>query len=143
MRKSVGYLALVVVAATAIVGCGSDSKASTASSGGAKALKVDAYDFRFEPTSLTVEAGQAVKVSVHNEGNAEHNFSLDEAKVNLDVDEGQAKDATFTAPSKPGDYTYFCEYHRDRGMKGTIHVTGGSGTTASSDTSGGSGASGY
>jgi plastocyanin len=142
MRRSVEYLALLVMAATAIVGCGSESTSSTVSSGTAKSLTVDAYDFRFEPTSLTVDPGQAVKVSIHNDGEAKHNFSLEEAKVNVDVAKGEAKDATFTAPSKPGDYTYFCEYHRDRGMKGAIHV-GGSSTTASTDTGGGSGVGGY
>jgi hypothetical protein len=63
--------------------------------------------------------------------------------VNVDVGKGEAKDASFTAPSKPGDYTYFCEYHRGRGMKGTIHVTGRSSTTASSNSSGTPGVGGY
>lgn len=84
---------------------------------------IETYDFRFDPTSLTIKAGQTVHLSVHNEGQAEHNFSLKEAKVNVDVPAGTDKDLTFTAPATAGTYTFFCEYHQSRGMKGTIQVT--------------------
>jgi plastocyanin len=128
MRRSIASGALVVLAATALVGCGSDSKTTNASSGGGKTLAVTAVDFKFDPTSLSVAAGESVTVSVKNDGSTEHNFSFEEAKANTDVAKGASEDVTFTAPSKPGDYTYFCEYHKDRGMMGTIHVTGAAGS---------------
>ena len=57
------------------------------------------------------------------EGQAEHNFSLTEANVNQDLEKGDSKTISFTAPAA-GTYQYFCEYHKtSKNMVGTIKVT--------------------
>ena len=132
MRKPIAGCLLTLVAAATLIGCGSDSDSESepTSSGG---TNVDAYDFRFEPTTLTVRAGAKVDLSLHNEGDAEHNFSIEEAKVDTDIEAGDDADVSFTAPADPGDYTFFCSYHRGSGMTGTLHVEGTSSSTRGAD----------
>ena len=61
--------------------------------------------------------------------------------MNEDIEPGDSADVTLTAPDSNGTYTYYCEYHRGRGMEGTITVTGGT-AASGSDTSGSSRSSG-
>lgn len=124
MRRMIAASALALLA---VAGCGSDASTDdeAVGSGGGDALTVIAEDFRFEPASLPLDAGQTVHLTVTNGGGAEHNFTLEEADVSEDVEPGEDADVTFTAPDANGTYTYYCEYHRGRGMAGTITVTGG------------------
>lgn len=113
-RCVVGVVAVVVALGGA--GC---SKAKSA----AKGTKVDAYDFRFEPTTLSVKAGSKVVVLLHNEGKALHNFSVPDANVDTDVQADKRATVTFTAPSRPGPVPFRCKYHAGQGMTGTINVS--------------------
>lgn len=113
-RCVVGAMAVVVA-----LGGGACSKAKSA----AKSTKLDAYDFRFEPTALSVKAGSKVVVVVHNEGKALHNFSVSQANVDTDVQADKRTTVTFTAPSSPGTVEFICKYHAGQGMKGTLNVT--------------------
>lgn len=108
----------LAVAGALFAGCGGSKKSSSSGS-----ATVEAYDFRFDPTTLNVKAGQKVSLKLKNEGQAEHNFSFSEANVNQDLAKGDSKTISFTAPSA-GTYQYFCEYHKtSKNMVGTIKVT--------------------
>lgn len=93
-----------------------------------------AADMRFEPSTLTVQPGQKVRVSLTNKGEAPHNveFELPEGEKEFEENlaPGETKTLEFTAPEKPGEYTFYCPVgnHRERGMTGTLTVaeTGGS-----------------
>lgn len=96
--------------------------------------------FVFEPTNLTIKAGDIVRF-VNVSGGA-HNVSFDPAKVPDDVERvlaaampnqmqplwGElvtAPNAAYTvsfAGVKPGRYEFFCMPHMAVGMKGTVTV---------------------
>ena len=110
----------VVLVMSVTAACGS-SKKSTASSGGGTTIA--AQDYQFSPNSLSTKAGASVTFTFKNEGKTEHNFSVTEASVSTDAENGDTKKVTFTAPSSPGSYQFFCKYHKARGMTGTLTVT--------------------
>jgi plastocyanin len=59
---------------------------------------------RFEPAALTVQAGRPVRLTVRNQGQAVHDFSLSKGvarSVKLVVKGGQSAEATFTI-ARPG-----------------------------------------
>jgi len=71
--------------------------------------------------TLTVKAGQ--KVTVTNQDLAAH--TLTDKKAHLfDTGNiaGKGGTGTFTAPTKPGSYSFGCTYHRH--MEGTLVVRG-------------------
>ena len=124
-----------LIAATAglvLAGCGggggSKSSATTASSaasnaGGPVTLSLTTTDFKFTPTTLTATAGKPVTVTVKNNGQAEHNFSISSLKVDKDIEKGDSQTVTFT-PSQSGTVQFFCKYHKDsQGMVGSLSVT--------------------
>jgi plastocyanin len=119
-------IATIALSATLVVaGCGSDKKsddAGTADSGGAAAKTVDikAANFSFTPSAVELKAGDKVTFSVTNGDTVEHNLTIEDLKVDTDVEAG--KTATVSATPKAGTYQYHCEYHPQK-MTGTITVT--------------------
>jgi plastocyanin len=131
---------LVVTAGLVLAGCGGDDKTeSTATTKGttsattgvgtgsvgapSEALTVVTKDFQFEPATLTAKVGKQVTVTVKNEGQAEHNFSITSLNVNKDVEKGQSAVVSFT-PTQAGKIEFFCEYHKaSKNMVGTLTVT--------------------
>ena len=106
---------------------GSDSAndhGTKAVSGGTFELEADndGGEFYFNPTILTGKAGQKVKLEVKNEGDTKHNFTIEDQKINADIDPGKTADVTVTFP-KSGVVEFFCEYHRSRGMAGELKVS--------------------
>jgi plastocyanin len=130
---------LVGVLALAAAGCGGDDDGAGAASattaapqstttttttgggGGENEFQLVATDFKWDQTSLEMQAGSEVKVEVRNQGSAQHNFTFTEADANQDVPAGEDATVTFTAPAA-GSYQFLCKYH-PTAMKGTITVT--------------------
>jgi len=112
----------------------------TACSGAGNTINVTTTDFQFEPTTWSVSAGKPVKLTMTNKGALEHEWVLlkkgtavtvpfdadDEAKVfwESEVQPGQTKTETFTAPGEPGTYTVVCgtPAHIEQGMVATLEV---------------------
>ena len=132
----IGVLVGVLALAAAGCGGGSDDGGGSASAapttaaettttagggGGETEIQLMASDFKFDKTSLDMQAGSQVKAEVRNQGQAEHNFTFTEAGANQDVEAGEDATATFTAPAA-GSYQFFCKYHPSQ-MKGTVTVT--------------------
>ena len=108
-RSRFAILILVVAAlALSVAACSSSSK-GTSSSG-----DVTVQDFKF--TTKPVKAGATV--TVHNNGPSTHTVTQDGGGFDVSIDAG--KDATFTAPSKPGTYKFHCSIHTQ--MHGTLTV---------------------
>jgi len=130
MRRWTTAALIIATAGLVFAGCGGgggSKKASAtgaaSSGGGASTVNVVAKDFMFEPTTITATAGKPVTVTIKNEGQAEHNFSIESLKVNQDVEKGESKTVTFT-PTQSGAIQFFCEYHKtSHGMVGTLNVS--------------------
>ena len=103
---------------------------------------------RFDPSTLTVKAGETVQFQVTNTGKLEHEFVLGDQLMQdqheqemrgkggmsgmqiggtnaIDVAPGQLKTLTFTFPATPGIYLYGCHVtgHYAAGMHGTVTIT--------------------
>lgn len=78
-------------------------------------------NFFFDPATLKVSPGQDVSISiVSNEGT--HTFVIEEIGLKKQMTTGAV--VTFTAPTTPGSYAYYCDVgaHRKLGMEGVLIV---------------------
>lgn len=141
-KRTAGAVGLaVLIGALSLAACGgNDEEKNPPSNDGAQpsAVTLEADDFYFKPTSLSVESGQTLTVKVENEGKAEHTFTVDTLGVDVEIPAGEDKEVDITAP-KSGSFDFYCRYHRSRGMTGTITVGEGSAAAPTKDGS----ASGY
>ena len=96
-----------------------DDAGGDAGGGGGRPVKVEAFDFGFKPTKLSVTSGEEVSVTLENTGSAPHTFTANELDVDISASGGETAEGSFTA-GDPGDYEYICTIHPQ--MKGTITV---------------------
>jgi plastocyanin len=148
----------VALAAVLLVACGSSNdkkssaSASTTNAGSSKtqvnnhgtkdvsgksSIKMNLADFFFAPTVLKGKSGQKVTLKLKNVGTVEHNFKLPAQHVSKDLAAGKSATVKVKIP-KHGSLRYFCEYHRAKGMAGSLAVVGSS-SGASPGGSGGTG----
>ena len=132
MKRFLTTAAVVALAGVAFAGCGGNDKkdtasgsgdttATTAASGGTT-LTLVATNFKFDKTTLTATAGESVTFVVKNEADStEHNLSIEDLKVNKDVEAGESAQQT-VSDLKAGTYEYHCEYHPSQ-MTGTLTVS--------------------
>ena len=126
-------LVLVAAAALGLAACGSSSSDKTSSSSGSagggygnapastSANEVDMYDNYFKSKTISGKAGATVKVTLKNDGNAEHNFKIDSQLKQADADVAPGKTATVSVTiPKSGSIQFYCEYHKGLGMTGTV-----------------------
>ncbi len=116
----------------------------TSCGGPSTSLHVIMTDFAFTPNAFTVPAGQQISLQLTNNGAATHSFIImkagkqvqghftDADKPNIyweqaAVPAGESVNATFMAPSDPGDYQVVCGQpaHFESGMVATLTVVKG------------------
>ena len=96
-----------------------------AASAAAQSVSLQGTDaLKFEPSTLTVKAGQPVTLTFANSGQTLHDWSLDQGAgqpVKISAAGGQSASGTFTI-DRPGTYTFICSQpgHEAAGMKGTL-----------------------
>jgi plastocyanin len=100
-------------------GVATPSVASTAS------LTVTATEWRFDPATLHLRAGQSLTLSVTNTGAELHTFTV--PKLGIDsgpLQPGATRELTFTAPPDRGRYDALCTFpgHEEAGMIGSLVV---------------------
>lgn len=98
----------------------SDGEASTQGAG--QVLDVGLGDLFIEPASLEAAPGP-LTIRVHNEGQSEHNFTI-QSVASTDM-LGPGESATLDVPSlDAGTYEILCQVpgHADAGMRGTLKV---------------------
>ena len=136
----IGVLAGVLALAAAGCGGGDDNGGGSASAttaapaataapettaaaggGGDNEIKLVAKGLKFDKASLDLKAGADYTVEVDNQDSAEHNFTLEAANADQDVEANEDATVTFTAPAA-GSYEFHCKYHPAT-MKGTVTVT--------------------
>ncbi len=84
-------------------------------------VEIGAGDFFFDATCLTASSAGEVKVTVSNNGNALHNFSIQAQGIDQDVPVGEAITVTVDLPSS-GPLPFSCKYHVGAGMQGAFVV---------------------
>ena len=105
--------------------------------------EVELDDYYFDPTVLEGKPGETVTLELKNEGDVEHNFSIDAQSVDKDLEPGADATVTVTIPQS-GEISFYCSYHKSKGMAGALEATGSSGggggmTTTPASTGGGGG----
>lgn len=98
-----------------------------------QAITLTLGDYRFDPGSLEVQAGQPVVLTLINkDGITPHSFILKNESAGLDIDSSVSAGSTTTIEftvEAPGTYTFYCskklpfmKSHRERGMEGTLTI---------------------
>jgi plastocyanin len=96
--------------------------ASSPAGGGQVAITM--VDFSFNPSTVTASTSQDIVLT--NTGSALHNFSITKLGIDQDVQPGQSVTLKAPGPSvTPGNYDFFCKYHKSQGMVGTLTATSG------------------
>ncbi len=85
-------------------------------------LDNDGGKYYFKPTVLKGTPGQQLTLTLKNEGDTLHNFSLVGSEASgVDVQAGQEGSIQVTFPQS-GFVEFFCKYHRSLGMVGELTV---------------------
>ncbi len=131
MKKALFLLA--VIAGFVLTACGGGGGASTT-------INVTMTDFQFTPNTFTVPAGQQITIKAVNNGGVVHNFVVmkegmdageawDDSDVpnvywQIQLEPGDSKTDTFTAPPDPGTYQVVCSTpgHIMAGMVAKLNV---------------------
>ena len=83
-------------------------------------------DFRFNPSTITVKAGQPLQVTFQNGGEILHDFTVQQglARPVVILEEGGKSGTSTLTYDKPGTYKFFCSQpgHDQLGMHGTVTV---------------------
>mgnify|MGYP001595003334 CR=1 FL=1 len=134
---------LILAGAAVASGCSSGD-------GDSKQIEVTARDFSFDPTTVTVVAGERYRVVFRNAGNTLHDWTVDgvpvrevvgqssgshdmtamkpdpsdgRTRLHTAAEGGKTAEVVFT-PTLPGEYEYWCTVpgHRELGMRGKLVV---------------------
>lgn len=94
----------------------------------AKVIKIDmSLEKGISPASFTVAKGAAVSLAVSSIDQWTHIFKFEDASLSavaIGVSTGETRGMTFNAPTKAGEYKYFCDLpgHAARGEVGKMIV---------------------
>ena len=126
--------ALVCALALVFAACGGEEEGGTTTVGGQEAndhgsedvagedsIELELDDFYFEPTVLEGEAGQSLTLEVANEGEEEHNITIEDQDIDEDFEPDDSGEVEVTFPDS-GTVVFFCKYHQDQGMRGALRV---------------------
>lgn len=123
--------AIIVLSGLVLAGCGSQDTGGTievpddtAATSGAtiKKVEVKAANFAFEPTAITLTAGENVQFFITNGDQVKHNLTVEGLGVDQDADASETAEAPVTMGLKAGTYKYRCKYHPAQ-MRGEVVVT--------------------
>jgi len=91
------------------------------------AISLDISYAGFSPNTFTVDSNNPVTLAITSVDDRAHVLIFDDPilkAVKFGVIGGETRAMTFSAPSTPDTYTFFCEVpnHKDRGEVGTMVV---------------------
>jgi plastocyanin len=119
---------LVVLVGLGLAGCSSSSSkkgtvsapaaTTNAPTAGTAGTSMTIAGFKYDPSPLTVAPGTSIPVK--NTDGPEHTVTSDVAGLFKADDIKNGMTVSFKAPTKPGTYTFHCEYHSS--MHGTLIV---------------------
>jgi uncharacterized cupredoxin-like copper-binding protein len=118
---------VLLLGAALLTACAGGSQAA-ASKPATSAVTVKSADtMRFDPATITVRAGQPVRLTLDNRGSAlVHDWTIDNLdgkKVQAKANPNQQATVEFT-PTQPGTYEFYCSEpgHKEAGMVGRLVV---------------------
>ncbi len=120
-------LGLTLAIALAALALSAMARTSLAADVRAGATVVEIKDFAFTQSSLSVKAGETVRLAVANDDTSLHTFTLVEAGIDVAIPPGAERLVEFQAPAA-GTYTWYCVPHSRatssgrEGMVGTLVV---------------------
>ena len=88
-----------------------------------EAVEMEEDEYYFEPTVLSGEPGQKVTVEITNEGDEEHNFTVEDQGIDEDTGPGESTTVKAEIPDS-GMVPFYCSYHETENMRGALAVTG-------------------
>lgn len=100
-----------------------DLGADVSMQGAVKNFTVDASNFKFSPTTMTVKQGDTVRITLKN-GQGSHDLKIDGYNVQTKIITTGQEDIIEFVADKTGTFTYYCTVgsHRAMGMEGTLTV---------------------
>lgn len=92
---------------------------------GARTIAVDATSFAFEPSVITVAAGEDVAIALTSD-DVLHDFAVEGVEVHVAAERGETTEGGLRV-DEPGEYRIVCtvEGHLEAGMEGTLIVEPG------------------
>jgi len=127
-----------------VAACGGGEAKPTAAKEGAPAAapaaqQLKMQDIKFDRTGLNATKGQALTLSLVNEGALEHDFTIEKINAKATLDGKDAKTDKYAVhalvkakasgkleftPAEAGTFEFFCSVagHKEAGMKGTLTV---------------------
>jgi plastocyanin len=84
-------------------------------------VELEQDSFYFDPTFVKADSGAHVTVTLKNESNVEHNFSITSLNIDKDVEAGKTETVTVTLPAGTAPVEFFCKYHKASGMQGAFY----------------------
>jgi plastocyanin len=90
---------------------------------GESEVEVEADDYYFEPTILEGKPGQRLTLEVENEGEAEHNLTIDKQGIDKDLPAGEKATVEVTLPAS-GTVAFYCKFHTSQNMAGALKASG-------------------
>ncbi|MBY0575911.1 MAG: cupredoxin domain-containing protein [Gallionellaceae bacterium] len=89
-------------------------------SAGADTVKVGMKNGMFAPAAVTINVGDRV-VWFNDDEDTHHRVDFDDPSFKSSGDLRPDKEYAIVF-DKPGEFTYYCHYHKDYGMKGQVVV---------------------
>lgn len=90
----------------------------------ARIIVVEGSEFKFDPSSITVEKGEKINLVFKNIGKFPHNFVVDELGITSKTINGGEEDSVEFVVEKSGTFSMYCSVgnHRQQGMEGEVIV---------------------
>ena len=76
-------------------------------------------DFYFEPTFIKSPGGATATVKLHNEGDIQHTFTIDDLEVDEELAPNEQKTITVDIGTE-SRYEFSCRFHANSGMRGAF-----------------------
>lgn len=82
-------------------------------------VELELDDFYFEPTFIKAPGESTAMLRLHNEGGAQHTFTIDDLEVDETLEPGATKEITVELGTETR-YEFYCRFHADQGMRGAF-----------------------